>query len=152
MSSPQDSETKRAAIEKAQEGWRLLSSGDYEGAIRACTEAIELYPGSVGARRTRAEAGFRLRERTKAEADQKLHGVEHPDFPPEEDNSHRNKILIGVLLIVVIIVTLITGAIIGAEENSTAEMIMIIIIVTAATGFLFEVFGWGGEGDSTYGP
>ncbi len=32
MFSSQDSEAKHAAIEKAQEGWRLLHVGDYEGA------------------------------------------------------------------------------------------------------------------------
>ena len=147
MSSPQNSETKRAAIEKAQEGRRLLSSGDYEGAIGACTEAIELYPGSVGARRTRAEAYRRLGKPTEAEADQKLHGVEHLDFPPEEDNSDSNKTLIGVFFIVVIVVTFIIGVIIGAEENSTAATIITIIIVGATAGILSEVFGLGGEGD-----
>ena len=47
MSSLHDSENQRAADNKALEGVRLLRSGDYEGAIAACTEAIELNPGSV---------------------------------------------------------------------------------------------------------
>ena len=74
MSSPQDSETKRAALEKALEGWRLLSSGDYEGAVAACTEAIELEPGSLGSYRTRAEAYRRLGRGKEAEADLKILG------------------------------------------------------------------------------
>ena len=69
MSSPQDSETKGAAIEKALEGARLLSAGDYKGAIAACTEAIEFYPGSLGAYRTRAEAYKRWGREREAEAD-----------------------------------------------------------------------------------
>lgn len=60
MSSSQDAVTQRAALDRAGEGWRLLSDGDYEGAIAACTEAIELDFSSLGARRTRAEAYSRL--------------------------------------------------------------------------------------------
>lgn len=41
MSSPQDSEPKRAARGKAQDGGGLLSAGDFESATAACTEAIE---------------------------------------------------------------------------------------------------------------
>ena len=60
MSSPWESEMHRTAWVKAQEGNRLLGARDYWGAITACTEAIELNPGSIGARRTRAEAFNRL--------------------------------------------------------------------------------------------
>ena len=56
MSSSQDSETKRAVLDKVQEGHRLLSAGDYEGAIEACTEAIELDPRMQDAYRTRTKA------------------------------------------------------------------------------------------------
>ena len=56
MDSSQGSDTKRIALERAQEGLRLISAGDYQGAIEACTEAIELDPRSLGARRTRVEA------------------------------------------------------------------------------------------------
>ena len=56
MSNGQDLKAKSAALEMAQEGHRLLKSGDYEGAIVACNEAIELQPGALGARRTLAEA------------------------------------------------------------------------------------------------
>ena len=56
MSSQQYSETQRPALEQAQEGHRLLCAGDYEGAIKACKDAIELDPRIKGAYRTRAEA------------------------------------------------------------------------------------------------
>ena len=63
MSSQQYSETQRPALEQAQEGHRLLCAGDYKGAIKACTEAIEVCKDSIelepriqGAYRTRAEA------------------------------------------------------------------------------------------------
>ena len=69
MSSPQDSGTLRAAFDKAGEGWRLLSAGDHEGAIAACTEAIELDPSSIGARRNGPEALKRLGRSREAEAD-----------------------------------------------------------------------------------
>ena len=46
----------RQAIDKAFEGVHLLAIRDYEGAIKACTEAIELEPGMHGAYLTRAEA------------------------------------------------------------------------------------------------
>ena len=71
LSSSQGSETIRAAGQKSLEGWRLLSSGDYEGAIAACTEAIKLLPHSIGAYRTRAEAYERLGRKDEAEADAK---------------------------------------------------------------------------------
>ena len=60
MSSPQDSETKRNAIEKTREGARLLNAGDYEGAIDACTEAIRLDSQIDDAYLLRSEA-YRLR-------------------------------------------------------------------------------------------
>ena len=70
MSNGQDPKAKSAALEMAQEGHRLLKSGDYEGAIVACNEAIELQPGALGARRTLAEAYERLaRDREAANAD-----------------------------------------------------------------------------------
>lgn len=69
MSSPQNSGTQRTAHDKSGEGWRLLGAGDYEGAIAACTEAIELDPSSLGARRTRAEALKRLGRENQAAAD-----------------------------------------------------------------------------------
>lgn len=56
MSSSQDTETKHAAIEKAREGARLLSDGDYQGAIAACTEAIRLDPRFDDAYLLRSEA------------------------------------------------------------------------------------------------
>ena len=71
MSSSQNSETQRAAL-KAQEGARLLAARDYEGAITAFTEAIELEPSSFGAYRTRAEAYERLGSEEEAEADLEL--------------------------------------------------------------------------------
>ena len=67
MLSPQDLEAQRAA--KAVEGARLLTAKDYEGAIAACTEALELDPGSLGARRTRAEALRRLGRESEATAE-----------------------------------------------------------------------------------
>jgi len=72
MSSPQDSGTQRVSLDKAQEGARLLSTGDYHGAIAACTDAINLDPGSIGARRTRAEAYRRSGRKIEAEADLKI--------------------------------------------------------------------------------
>ena len=60
MASSPDEENRRAATEKAQEGRRLLNSGDYQGAISACNESLELSPGSVTAELTRAEAYRRL--------------------------------------------------------------------------------------------
>ena len=59
MSSPRDPETKRVAKDKVDEGMRLLAAGDYEGAIAACAEAIELEPMIRDAHRTLAEA-YRL--------------------------------------------------------------------------------------------
>jgi len=56
MSNAHDSEAHRNAIEKAIEGNRLLGAGDYEGAIAACDEAIQLIPDIAGARRTKEEA------------------------------------------------------------------------------------------------
>jgi hypothetical protein len=56
MSNAHDSEAHRNAIEKAFEGNRLLGAGDYEGAIAACDEAIQLIPDIAGARRTKEEA------------------------------------------------------------------------------------------------
>ena len=69
MSSPQDSETKRAAIGNALEGGRLLRAGDYQGAIAACTEAIESYPSILGPYSSRAEAYRRLGMEKEAAAD-----------------------------------------------------------------------------------
>ena len=60
MSSTQDSEKVRVYMEKSHEGARLFAVGDYEGAIAACNEAIELEPGGIGAIRTRWEARERL--------------------------------------------------------------------------------------------
>ena len=56
MSSAQGSTEMNYAARKALEGHRLLSAGDYTGAIAACTEAIKLEPGSIGAKRTLQEA------------------------------------------------------------------------------------------------
>ena len=69
MSNSHDSETRRAALDKVQEGHRLLTVRDYEGAIMACTEAIELDPSSAGAYRTRANAYRRLGVSNKASCD-----------------------------------------------------------------------------------
>ena len=69
MSSTQDPETERAAIDKAREGRQLLHAGDYEGAIAACTEAIELDPGILGAYGSRAAAYRRLGMKNEAGAD-----------------------------------------------------------------------------------
>ncbi len=63
MSSPQDSETKRAALEKAREGARLLSAGDYQGAIAAFTEAMRLDPRLDDAYVLRSEAYRRSEKR-----------------------------------------------------------------------------------------
>jgi len=72
MSSRRDGETERVAIEKAQEAWRLLRSGDYEGAIAACAEALELEPRGLGAYRMRADAYRRLSRKEEAAADLQL--------------------------------------------------------------------------------
>ena len=56
MSSPQDSETNRAAREKTREGARLLNTGDYQGAIVACTNAIQVDPQYDDAYLLRTEA------------------------------------------------------------------------------------------------
>ena len=69
MSGLQEAEARKAATEKALEGARLLAARDYEGSIAACTEAIELNPGSIGARRTRAEAYRQLGMGKEAEGD-----------------------------------------------------------------------------------
>ena len=74
MSSPQDSKTQRAA-DKVDEGARLLSAGDYEGAIAAYTEAIDLDPSFGWAYYYRAEARKRLGMLSKSEADRE-HMVE----------------------------------------------------------------------------
>jgi len=66
---PLSSETQSAAVNKTWEGARLLSSGDYEGAIVAITEAIKLDPSSLGARRTRAHALIRLGRESEAAHD-----------------------------------------------------------------------------------
>ena len=62
-------EQRRDAIQKAFEGSRLAGGGDYNGAIAACTEAIRLDPGILGAYNTRAEAYKRIGRRDKARAD-----------------------------------------------------------------------------------
>ena len=69
MPHSQDTEPNPAALDKAQEGMHLLSAGDYEGAVAACTQAMELDHRSLGAYRTRAEAYRLLGRRNWAEAD-----------------------------------------------------------------------------------
>ena len=68
MSSSKYSETQRAAM-NASQGWNLLASKDYWGAIAACTAAIEVAPGTPWPYRTRAEAYKRLGMKEEAEAD-----------------------------------------------------------------------------------
>ena len=60
MSNQQHRESERTATDLAWEGTRLLSTGDYRGAINACNQAIELDPTSLGAQRTREEAYRRM--------------------------------------------------------------------------------------------
>ena len=67
MPNSQDSETLRAPLDKAQEGARLLSAGNYEEPSRPAG-GIELYLGSIGARRTLEEAYKRLGREGEAEA------------------------------------------------------------------------------------
>ena len=74
MSSSHDSETRRAALEKAQKGRRLLSARDYEGAAAALTEAIALAPNVITSYRNRAEAYTRLKMMEKARADWEMMG------------------------------------------------------------------------------
>ena len=69
MSSSQDSETKRVAISKVQEAWFLLAAGNYDGAVAASTEAIELDPRRRGAYQLRAVAHKHLSRGQDAEAD-----------------------------------------------------------------------------------
>ena len=61
MPASNNSETRHAALKKAQEGARLLGAGDYQGAIAACIEAIKLDFVSLSASRTLKEADKRLR-------------------------------------------------------------------------------------------
>lgn len=56
MSRSNDSETERAALDKAQEGRRLLHAREYQEAIAACTEAIKLAPDFLGPYQTRSAA------------------------------------------------------------------------------------------------
>ena len=56
MSDSRVPERKRAAIEQAREGARLLRAGDYQGAISACKEAIRLDPQIHDAQLVLAEA------------------------------------------------------------------------------------------------
>ena len=93
MLSPRDSETKRAALDKANEGRNLLLGGDYEGAIAACTEAIELAPDLLGPYQTRAAAYGHLGMEKEAEADlQHLpvqqRQINHADAPATEPGRH----------------------------------------------------------------
>ena len=76
MSCSQDAEKQRAALDGAQEGLRLLSVGDYEGAVVACTDAIKLDARSLGAYRTRAQAYERMGMGKEAQADYRHLGVE----------------------------------------------------------------------------
>jgi len=69
MFSPRYPEFEHAAFDKADEGARLLAVRDYEGAIEACTDAIEWEPGSLGAYRTRAEAYKHLGLQKESAAD-----------------------------------------------------------------------------------
>jgi len=68
LSSPQDSEIKRVALEGAREGWRLFLAGDYEGAIAAYSEAIALDPNFETAYRERSVAFRRLGHKNREEA------------------------------------------------------------------------------------
>ena len=67
MTSPQDLNTR--GMIKAFEGDRLLHAGDYQGAIKACTEAIRLSPGNMGVRRTLANAYLKLVTEKEVQAD-----------------------------------------------------------------------------------
>ena len=87
MSNSEDPETKRAALDKAQKGANMLAAGDYEGAIRACSEVIELYvygelypyPYSL-LRTTLEEAYMRLAEARQAEVDHE-NVIRRPWYP-----------------------------------------------------------------------
>ena len=68
MSNSQNPDTQRAATRSLQ-GKRLFDAGDCNGAIAACTEAIELNSGSIRAYRTRAVAYKCLGREEEAEAD-----------------------------------------------------------------------------------
>ena len=82
MTSSQDPERRRNALEKALEGRRLARSGDYQGAIAACTEAIELAPDFLGPYGTRAEAYKRLGMDEEAASDLgHLHEVNNQRIP-----------------------------------------------------------------------
>ena len=74
MSDPLHSETKRAALDKALEGQRLLDAKDNDGAICACTRAIESDSHCWLAYSTRAEAYRRLGRRKEARDDLKCLG------------------------------------------------------------------------------
>ena len=60
---------ERAPFAKNEEGMHLHRERDYEGAVSAFSEAIALYPGFVGAYRSRAEAYRKLGREEEAEAD-----------------------------------------------------------------------------------
>ena len=80
-SGPSDSE-QRGAVHNSMEGARLLNTGDYEGAIKACTEAIQ--SGNLGAYLIRAQAYNGLGMVKEAEADRQKHanrlgGYDNPD-------------------------------------------------------------------------
>ena len=68
MTRQQCSEARRASRDKAKESVRLLVAADYQGAIAACTEAIELDSGSIGATRNLEEAQKRLESRRRHSA------------------------------------------------------------------------------------
>ena len=74
---PASIEKAPASVEKAKEGARLFEAGDYEGAIAACTEAIEMDSDFMEAYRTRAEAYTRL--------GRSPHYFEHPELSREDD-------------------------------------------------------------------
>ena len=68
MNSSQDSDRKYAS-DMAWEGARLLGDRDYEGAVEACTMAIESDPSWSSAYLTRAEAYQQLGRKEEADAD-----------------------------------------------------------------------------------
>ena len=70
MSSSHDSETRRAAFDKAQKGRGLLSARDYEAAAVALTEAIA--PNVISSYRNRSEAYTRVKMMEKARADSEM--------------------------------------------------------------------------------
>ena len=79
--------TDRTAMDRSNDGLRLHQAGDYEGAITAFTEVIELNPRSTAAYYHRADAYRRTGRASDAERDVEKARALHGDS--ERDSARR---------------------------------------------------------------